>query len=146
MIRKTVGRKLTTAVDVTVLLIISVFAYVNIRSHNHNVRGGGAARDPGQPDGEVEHRVRHAGERTQRIHETIRRLGQEESIERIRIMNKAGEITYSSDTNEIGKSVDLSTESLHPLPPRGPASRTTRNEGADPGLPAVPTTAAACSA
>ncbi len=112
MIRKTVGRKLTTAVDITVLLIISVFAYVNIRSHNNNLLA------------EVE---RHAIQVSQtvkssteydmlvnepsRIHETIRRLGQEESIERIRIMNKAGEITYSSDASEIGKTVDLSTES-----------------------------------
>ncbi len=112
MIRKTVGRKLTTAVDITVLLIISVFAYVNIRSHNNNLLA------------EVE---RHAIQVSQtvktsteydmllnepdRIHQTIRRLGQEKSIERIRIMNKAGEITYSSDTNEIGKTVDLSAES-----------------------------------
>jgi two-component system, NtrC family, sensor kinase len=112
MIRDTVGRKLTTAVDITVLLIISVFAYVNIRSHNNNLLA------------EVE---RHAIQVSQtvkssteydmllnepdRIHQTIQRLGQERSIERIRIMNKAGEITYSSDTNEIGKTVDLSAES-----------------------------------
>lgn len=112
MIRKTVGRKLMAAVNITVLLIISVFAYVNIRSHTHNLRA------------EVE---RHAIQVSQtvkssteydmllnepdRIHQTIRRLGQEKSIERIRIMNKAGEITYSSDTNEIGKTVDLSAES-----------------------------------
>jgi two-component system, NtrC family, sensor kinase len=112
MISRTVGRKLTTAVDVTVLLIISVFAYVNIRSHNDNLLA------------EVE---RHAIQISQtvkssteydmlvnepaRIHEAIRRLGEEESIERIRIMNKAGQITYSTDDAEIGKMVDLSTES-----------------------------------
>lgn len=98
--------------DVTALLIISVFAYVNIRSHNNNLLA------------EVE---RHAIQVSQtvkssteydmlvnepdRIHETIKRLGREESIERIRIMNKAGEITYSSDASEIGKTVDLSAES-----------------------------------
>ena len=112
MIRETVGRKLTTAVVITVLLIIGVFAYVNIRSHTNNLLA------------EVE---RHAIQVSQtvkssteydmllnepdRIHQTIQRLGQEKSIERIRIMNKAGEITYSSDTKEIGKSVDLSAES-----------------------------------
>ena len=112
MIRKTVGRKLTTAVDITVVLIISVFAYVNIRSHNNNLLA------------EVE---RHAIQISQtvkssteydmlvnehdRIHETIRRLGQQESIERIRIMNKVGVITYSSDPSEIGKAVDMGTES-----------------------------------
>jgi two-component system, NtrC family, sensor kinase len=112
MIRKTVGRKLTTAVGITVLLIISVFACINIRSHNNNLLA------------EVE---RHAIQVSQtvkssteydmlvnaptRIHETIRRLGSEESIERIRIMNKAGQITYSSDPSEIGKTVDLGAES-----------------------------------
>lgn len=114
MIRKTVGRKLTTAVGLTVILIISVFAYVNIRSHNQNLLA------------EVE---RHAIQVSQtvkssteydmlvnepdRIRETIKRLGEEESIERIRIMNKAGEITYSSDPSEIGKTVDLSAESCN---------------------------------
>jgi two-component system NtrC family sensor kinase len=109
---QTVERKLITAVMITVLLIISVFAYVNIRTHNNSLLA------------EVE---RHAIQISQtvkssteydmllneptRIHETIKRLGQQESIERIRIMNKVGKITYSSDANEIGKSVDLGAES-----------------------------------
>ena len=112
MIRRTVGRKLTTAVGITVLLIISAFAYVNIRSHEDSLLA------------EVE---RHAIQISQtvkssteydmllndpsRIHEIIKRLGQEESIERIRIMNKAGKITYSSDVSEIGKTVNSSAES-----------------------------------
>ena len=112
MILKTVGRKLTTAVGITVLLTISAFAYVNIRSHEDSLLA------------EVE---RHAIQISQtvkssteydmllndpsRIHEIIKRLGQEESIERIRIMNKAGKITYSSDVSEIGKTVDSRAES-----------------------------------
>ncbi len=112
MIRKTVGRKLTIAVGVTVVLIISAFAYVNIRSHDNSMLV------------EVE---RHAIQISQtvkssteydmllneptRIHETIKRLGQDESIERIRIMNKAGVIIYSTEAMEIGKQVDSSTES-----------------------------------
>src|SRR5690606_19739478 len=46
-----------------------------------------------------------------RNHEIIRRLGEEDSIERIRIMNKAGEITYSTDVDEIGKTVNSRAES-----------------------------------
>lgn len=112
MIRNSLGRKLTTAVGITVLLIISVFAYVNIRSHSNSLLA------------EVE---RHAIQISQtvkssteydmllneptRIHETIKRLGREESIERIRIMNKAGQVIYSSDPEEIGETVDSGTES-----------------------------------
>ena len=112
MIRKTVGRKLTTAVGLTVLVIVSTFAYVNIRSHEDSLLA------------EVE---RHAIQVSQtvkssteydmllnepsRIHEIIKRLGEEDSIERIRIMNKAGKITYSSDVSEIGKTVNSRAES-----------------------------------
>lgn len=112
MIRKTVGRKLTTAVGLTVLLIVSAFAYVNIRSYENSLLA------------EVE---RHAIQISQtvkssteydmllnepnRIHEIVRRLGEEDSIERIRIMNKAGEITYSTDVDEIGKTVNSRAES-----------------------------------
>jgi len=112
MIRKTVGRKLTTAVGLTVVLIVSTFAYVNIRSHEDSLLA------------EVE---RHAIQVSQtvkssteydmllnepsRIHEIIKRLGEEDSIERIRIMNKAGKITYSSDVSEIGKTVNSKAES-----------------------------------
>lgn len=112
MIRKTLGRKLTTAVGIAVLLIISVFAYVNNHSQSTSLLA------------EVE---RHAIQVSQtvkssteydmllyeptRIRETVKRLGQEESIERIRIMNKAGQVIYSSDPEEIGQTVDASTES-----------------------------------
>jgi two-component system NtrC family sensor kinase len=112
VIRRKIGLKLTFAVVVTTLLVIGVFAYVNSRSHSDSLLA------------EVE---RHAIQISQtvkssteydmllnqpdRIHQTIRRLGEQESIERIRVMNKAGQITYSSESNEIGKTVDASTES-----------------------------------
>ncbi len=112
MIRRKVERKLTTAVVVTVLVIIGIFAVVNIRSYEKSLLT------------EVE---RHAIQISQtvkssteydmllndpsRIHETVRRLGEEKSIERIRIMNKVGVITYSTDKEEIGKTVDVNTES-----------------------------------
>jgi len=112
MIRKTVGRKLTTAVILTVLLIISIFAYVNIRSH-----GNSLLEEVERHAVQVSQTVKSSTEydmllnEPDRIHETIKRLGREESIERIRIMNKSGEVIYSSDPEEIGKTVDTSTES-----------------------------------
>ncbi|MCX6996994.1 MAG: ATP-binding protein [Kiritimatiellaeota bacterium] len=112
MIRRNIGFKLTLAVSVTALLTISIFAYVNIQSHSRSLLV------------EVE---RHASQISQtvtssteydmllnepaRIHETIKRLGGQPSIERIRIMNKTGQVIYSSDAKEIGKMVDKSAES-----------------------------------
>jgi two-component system NtrC family sensor kinase len=46
-----------------------------------------------------------------RIHESIRRIGQQESIDRIRVFNKTGEIIYSSEEADIGKMVDKRAES-----------------------------------
>ena len=112
MIRRKIGLKLTLAVGLTVLLTIGIFAYVNIHSYSRSLLV------------EVE---RHASQISQtvtssteydmllnepaRIHETIKRLGSQQSIERIRIMNKAGQVIYSSDTEEIGKTIDKSAES-----------------------------------
>jgi len=49
----------------------------------------------------------------ERIHESIRRIGQQESIDRIRVFNKSGEIIYSSDSADIGKMVDKKAESCY---------------------------------
>ena len=112
MIRRKIGLKLTLAASLTVLLTISIFAYFNIRSHDRSL---------------LEEVERHASEITQtvtssteydmlmnepkRIHGTIRRLGTQRSIERIRILNKMGEVIYSSDAKEIGKMIDMTAES-----------------------------------
>ena len=47
------------------------------------------------------------------IHGHIRRIGQQESIDRIRLFNKTGEIIYSSDANDIGTMVDKKAESCY---------------------------------
>ena len=47
----------------------------------------------------------------QRIHAGIQRIGAQESIERVRILNKSGEIMYSSESSDIGKMVDRHAES-----------------------------------
>ncbi len=112
MIRGKIGLKLTLAVGLTVLLTIGIFACVNIRSYSRSLLA------------EVE---RHASQVSQtvtssteydmllnepaRIHETIKRMGNQPGIERIRIMNKSGQVSYSSDAAEIGKTIDKSAES-----------------------------------
>ncbi len=108
---RTLGSKLTVAVGVIALVTIAIFAFFNSRSDNKNLLA------------EVERHANQLSEAVKsstefdmllnqrdRIHETIKRLGNQESIQRIRILNKAGQIIYSSDTTEIGKAVDKKAE------------------------------------
>lgn len=108
------GFKLTVAAGATALVTISIFAYFNSRSDNINLLA------------EVERHANQLSEtvksgteydmllnQRERIHETIKRMGSQSSIQRIRIMNKTGAVIYSSDTNEIGKMVDKNAESCY---------------------------------
>lgn len=112
--KQKIGFKLTIAVCATALVTISIFACINIRSQRRNLLD------------EVE---RHAVQiceavkssteydmllnEPHRVRETIKRMGNQQSIERIRIINKAGEITHSSDAEEVGKMVHKNEESCY---------------------------------
>ena len=108
---RSLGSKLTVAVGAIALVTIAIFAFFNSRSDNKNLLA------------EVERHANQLSEvvksstefdmllnQRERIHETVKRVGAQPSIQRIRIMNKAGEIIYSSDTMEIGKTVDKNAE------------------------------------
>jgi two-component system NtrC family sensor kinase len=108
------GSKLTLAVGLIVLVTISIFAYFNTRADNRNLLA------------EVERHANQLSEavksgteydmllnQRERIHETIKRMGTQPSIQRIRIMNKAGAVIYSSDPVEIGTMVDKNAESCY---------------------------------
>ncbi len=105
------GLKLTIAVGVIALVTITIFAVFNTRSVNRSLLD------------EVERHANQLSEavksgteydmmlnQRERIHETIKRMGTQASISRIRIMNKGGAIIYSSDTTEIGQMVDKKAE------------------------------------
>jgi len=108
---RTLGSKLTIAVGAIALATIAIFAYFNSRSDNRSLLA------------EVERHANQLSEAVKssteadmllnqrdRIRTTIRHIGTDPSIQRIRIMNKAGEIIYSSDSTEIGQSVDKNAE------------------------------------
>lgn len=112
MIHRGIGLKLTIVVVPMILLIIGVFAYISISSANKSLLS------------EVERHAVQIGlsmaasteydmllNEPERVHETVKRLGKQENIERIRLMNKAGEVTYSTDPSEVGRTVDASVES-----------------------------------
>ena len=114
MLRGRIGFRLTAAVGATALVTVSVFAYVNIRSHSQSLLA------------EVERHANQLSEavksgteydmllnQRERIHESIKRMGNQRSIQRIRVMNKSGAVIYSSDAAEIGKMVDKKAESCY---------------------------------
>ncbi len=108
------GFKLTLAVCATALLTISVFAYVNIRTHSASLlaeveRHANQLSESVRLSTEYDMLLNHR----ERLHESIRRVGNQRSIQRIRVMNKAGRIIYSSDAAEIGRMVDQKGESCY---------------------------------
>jgi two-component system NtrC family sensor kinase len=112
MLRRKIGFKLTFGVVLTVLLAISIFAYFNIQSErtsllNEVSRHANQLSEAVKSD--TEYDMLHNDR--ERIHESIRRIGKQESIDRVRVFNKSGEIIYSSDSAEIGKMVDTQAES-----------------------------------
>ena len=111
MFRKNIGFKLTFGVVLTVLVAIVAFAWFNIQSQSRSLlaeveRHASQLSDAVKADTESD-MVRNDRER---IHESIRRIGQQDSIDRIRILNKSGEIIYSSEAADIGTMVDKNAE------------------------------------
>ncbi len=109
-----IGFKLTVAAGVTVLVTISVFAYISSRSYSKSLLA-----EVERHANQLSETVRSSTEydmllnQRERIHEGITRMGGQSSIERIRVMNKTGTIIYSSDASEIGQMVDKSGESCY---------------------------------
>jgi two-component system NtrC family sensor kinase len=110
MFRK-LGLKLTVAVGVIALVTIGIFAYFNSRNDNRSLLAE-VERHANQLSDAVKSSTEYDMllNQRERIHETITRMGTQPSIQRIRIMNKAGAVIYSSDTAEIGKMVDKKAE------------------------------------
>ena len=111
---KKIGFKLTIAVGVTALVTISVFAYFNIRSDSRSL-----LLEMERHANQLSEVVKSSTEydmllnQRDRIQETVKRLGSRSTIQRVRVMNKAGEVIYSSDSTEIGKMVDKNAESCY---------------------------------
>lgn len=111
---RNIGFKLTFGVVLTVLVTIGIFAWFNIQSQSRSLlseveRHASQLSEAVKSDTEYD-MLRNDRER---IHESIRRIGQQDSIDRIRVFNKTGEIIYSSEESDIGKMVDKQAESCY---------------------------------
>jgi two-component system NtrC family sensor kinase len=111
---KKIGFKLIFAVALTSLVIIGVFAYFNVKSQSNSLIS------------EVERHANQLGEtviastrydmmlnQRDRIQQTINSIGTQPQIRDVRIINKIGEIIYSSDSTNINKMVDKRAESCY---------------------------------
>ena len=114
MIGGKIGFRLTAGVMLTALLVITVFAIFSIRSESKSLlreveRHASQLSDHVKSD--LGYDMLHND--YQRIHAGISRIGAQESIDRVRLFNKSGEIMYSSDPSDIGKMVDKQAESCY---------------------------------
>jgi two-component system NtrC family sensor kinase len=114
MLNRKIGFKLTFGVVLTVLLAISIFAYFNIQSERKSLLNE-VERHANQLSEHVKSDTEYdmLNNDRERIHQSIRRIGNQDSIDRVRVFNKSGEIIYSSDSAEIGKMVDKKAESCY---------------------------------
>ncbi len=111
---KKLGFRLIFVVALTSLVIIGVFAYFNIKSQSKSLIS------------EVERHANQLAEtvisstrydmllnQRERIQQTINSIGTQPQIRDVRIINKIGEIIYSSDSTNINKMVDKRAESCY---------------------------------
>ena len=113
MFRK-IGTKLILVVSVTAVIIIGVFSYFNIERQTEVLRAE-VQRHANQLSESVKNATRFAMLKNDRdyIQQIIDRIGKDPAINDVKIMNKEGEIIYSSRPGNIGKMLDKQAESCY---------------------------------
>jgi two-component system NtrC family sensor kinase len=111
---KRIGFKLILVVGVTALVIIGIFSYYNIRSHSAALLAE-VENHANQLGETVKHSTRYDMMLNQRdrVHNIIHTIGEQPGIKNVRVLNKEGEIIYSSNEDDIGKMVDKNAESCY---------------------------------
>ena len=112
---KKIGAKLIVVIAFTAMIIVGVFSYFQTNSEKDALFN--IVRHNGNQLSEIikmslhDHMLQNQRER---IYELINRIGNSgECIKKIRIFNKAGEVIYSSNIDEIGSSVDMQDENCY---------------------------------
>jgi len=109
-----IGTRLILTVSFTVIVIISVFAYFNIKSHSDNLISE-VERHANQLSETVKNTMQFDMLLNNREHiaRVIKTVAKEEGIKYIRILNKKGEIIYSTDSTQLGLMLDKKAESCY---------------------------------
>ncbi len=111
---KKIGFKLILAVGITALITIGIFSYFNIRTHSSSLLAE-VERSANQLSETIKHSTRYDMllNQRERIHRIINTIGEQPGIRDVRVLNKVGEIIYSSHPDDIGKMVDKKAESCY---------------------------------
>ncbi|MCZ7603369.1 MAG: ATP-binding protein [Melioribacteraceae bacterium] len=107
-----IGFKLISVVGATSLIIIGVYGFIAIKSQQ-SVLLDEVERHGNQLSEAIKKSMHFEmlANNRESIHNMINTIGEEPSIKQVRIFNKAGEIIYSAENNDIGKMVDMQGES-----------------------------------
>jgi len=111
MLRK-IGTKLTIIVSITALIIIGFYSYFKIERQTEVLRSE-VQRHANQLSETVKNATRFVMLKNDRdyIQQIIDGIGKDPAINDVKIMNKEGEIVYSSRQNNIGHMLDKQAES-----------------------------------
>ncbi len=111
---KKIGFKLIMAVSIATILIIGIYAYINIHSQSE-VLLAEVERHSNQLSETVISSTRYEMLLNNRSHitEIIQTIGRQSFIDEVRILNKEGTTIYSSDSTAIGHIVDKEAEACY---------------------------------
>ncbi len=111
---KRIGTKLILLVGVTAVTIIALFAYLSLQSMNAGMLAE-VERHANQLSETVRASTRYEMLLNERDHirQIVRGIGEQPGIGKVRIMNKTGEIIYSSVEADVGTMVDKDAESCY---------------------------------
>ena len=110
-----IGAKLIVVIAITAIIIIGVFSYIQTNSETEALLN--IVRHNGNQLSEIIKMSLHDDmlqNQREQIYEMINRIGRSgECIKKIRIFNKAGEVIYSTNVDDIGSTVDLKDENCY---------------------------------
>jgi two-component system NtrC family sensor kinase len=111
---KKIGFKLIVAVGITAIVTIGIFSYFNIRTHSSSLLAE-VERSANQLSETIKHSTRYDMLLNQResINRIINTIGEQPGIREVRVLNKVGEIIYSSHQGDVGKVIDKKEESCY---------------------------------
>ncbi|OGU26939.1 MAG: two-component sensor histidine kinase [Ignavibacteria bacterium GWA2_54_16] len=109
-----IGFKLIVVVGLTMIITIGVYSYFNTRSQRENLLAE-VERHAMQLSETVKNGTRYdmLFNQRERIHIIINDIGSDPAINEVRVLNKEGEIIYSSRAESIGRMVDKQAESCY---------------------------------
>jgi PAS domain S-box-containing protein len=114
MFYRSLGFKLICSVSAIAILVIGVYASVNINTQRNQL-----IEEVIQGSSRVSETIKRSMRydmleyESERLHRAIDTIGAQEGIEKVRIFNYMGEIIYSSDKAEMGTMVDKSAEQCY---------------------------------